>query len=316
MIVTAEQIHQCIQPAALVDKLQAAFASEINTPKRQHFDIENPLCERETTLLVMPSWQVGSDIGVKLVTVVPEADKFNLPSIQGTYVLLDAVRGGVKAVLDAPSLTAKRTAAASALASRFLSSESASTLLMVGTGTLAPELIKAHCSVREIKKVLVWGRTQEKASKVKKITEAWSSNLEIEVINDLQQGVEQADIISCATMSMTPLIKGNWLRPGQHLDMVGAYRPDMREADDDVVKRCRIFVDNVKTATIETGDLAIPLAQGVISEQSIEADLFSLSKGLFDVNRSHRDITFFKSVGHALEDLAAAQLVMEQLNEQ
>lgn len=324
MIITAEQIQGCVSHSALVDKLQQAFASEIHTPKRQHFDIQNPLCERETTLLVMPSWQVGKDIGVKLVTVVPEADKFNLPSIQGTYVLIDAVKGGVKAVLDAPSLTAKRTAAASALASRFLSSLSASTLLMVGTGTLAPELIKAHCSVRNINKVIIWGRNRDKAeavkAKVRKPSETTGNgdvaDLVVETASNLKAAVAQADIISCATMSMEPLIKGDWLRPGQHLDMVGAYRPDMRETDDTAVQKCRLFVDNKQTAIVETGDLAIPIRQGVISEQDIEADLFALCKGQVNFSRSPRDITLFKSVGHALEDLAAAQLVMEHIDVQ
>jgi len=311
--ISAELINDVITPLPLVDKLQSAFASDITTPQRQHFDIPNPELSRETTLLVMPSWEVGADIGVKLVTVVPESFQFNLPSIQGSYVLMDAVKGGVKAMLDAPTLTAKRTAAASALASRFMSKTDSKVLLMVGTGTLAPELIQAHCAVRPIEKILIWGRNSDKAVQVKNKLSFLQQS--IDVVDDLADAVKKADIISCATMSLTPLIEGAWLLSGQHLDMVGAYRPDMREADDECITRSRIVVDNFSTAIIETGDLKIPLETGVITKTDIEADLFALCRGEYEFVRDEQDITLFKSVGHALEDLAAAQLVIEKINE-
>ena len=309
--ISAEQIHQLIKPSELVEKLKLGFASEITTPLRQHFDIPNPLSARETTLLMMPSWQQGQDIGIKLVTVVPDSYKYDLPSIQGVYVLMDAVKGNVKAMMDAPALTAKRTAAASALASQFLSNPKSEELTMVGTGTLSPELIKAHCAVRPIKRVNIWGRNIDKAQAVK--AKLNHLGVQIDVVEDLAQAVERADIISCATMSQTPLIKGEWLKPGQHLDMVGAYRPDMREADDDCIRRSRVFVDNMQGACKETGDIKIPLESGVLSKEQIGADLFALSRGSYIFTRQSTDITMFKSVGHALEDLCAAQLVVNQL---
>ncbi len=314
MFINSEQIQQLIQPKDLVDKLQQAFASEISTPVRQHFDIPNPSCERETTLLLMPSWQVGADIGVKLVTVVPEADKFNLPSIQGSYVLMDAVKGGVKSIIDVPTLTAKRTAAASALASRFLSRHDSEILCMVGTGTLAPELIIAHCAVRPISQVMEWGRDLSKAKAVIEKVAAKLPNVCFSAAEELEQAVKGADIVSCATMSMTPLIFGDWLSPGQHIDLVGAYRPDMREADDAVIQKAKWFVYNLDTACKETGDLVIPIANGLITPNDVHADLFALCRGEAVFERNRQDITVFKSVGHALEDLAAAQLIMEQLN--
>lgn len=314
-IITAAQVNEILQPKALVAKLKQAFASDIETPLRQHFDIANPDSERETTLLVMPSWQSGADIGVKLVTVVPESYKYELPSIQGVYTLMDAVKGGVKAMIDAPSLTAKRTAAASALASSFVSRKDTSSMLMIGTGTLSPELIQAHCAVRPITHVKVWGRNAEKAQRVidglnNKSTMA---AITFEVATDLDKAITQVDLISCATMSQTPLVKGQLLIPGQHLDMVGAYRPDMREADDDCIRRCALIVDNYKGALQETGDIKIPLAQGLLKVEDIKADLFELCQGEVELVRHSQDITMFKSVGHALEDLAAAQLIATEL---
>lgn len=307
--ITADEIKQCLKPIDLVAKLKESFAGDINTPMRQHFDIPNPHSERETTLLVMPSWQVGHDIGIKLVTVVPDSFKYNLPSIQGVYVLFDAVKGNVQATFDAPALTAKRTAAASALASSFLSRTDSKKLTMIGTGTLSAELIEAHCAVRNIDSITIWGRNLEKAAEVK--NKLAHLSISINIIDDIETAVKQADIISCATLSQTPLIQGKWLSKGQHLDMVGAYRPDMREADDACIKRSRIIVDNYAGACKETGDIKIPLDTGVISRSELEADLFELCRGDKTFTRKSSDITFFKSVGHALEDLAAAQLIMK-----
>ncbi|TDF34489.1 ornithine cyclodeaminase family protein [Alteromonadaceae bacterium M269] len=310
--IPAEVINQRLKPLELVDKLEHAFASDITTPMRQHFDIPNPFSSRENTLLVMPSWQQGSDIGIKLVTVTPDSHKYDLPSVQGVYVLFDAVKGNVKAMMDAASMTAKRTAAASALASRYLSRENSYTLLMVGTGTLSPELIKAHCAVRPIEQVFIWGRDSAKAAQVKdKINEL---NITISVVEHLADAVPQADIVSCATLSREPLVLGKWLQSGQHLDFVGAYRPDMREADDECVRRSRIVVDNHQSACKETGDIKTPLETGVLSIDDIEADLFELCRREKQFERQPSDITFFKSVGHALEDLAAAQLLTSKMD--
>lgn len=311
--ISAQQVKENLPIASLIEALSQAFASDIETPLRQHFDIANPHSERETTLLMMPSWQAGKDIGIKLVTVVPESYKYDLPSIKGIYVLIDAVTGVVKANIDAPALTARRTAAASALASNLLSRSDSQSLLMVGTGTLSSELIKAHCAVRPIKRVCVWGRDFAKAQAI--VEQVANENLDVVAVENLADAVQEVDIISCATMSSEPLIKGEWLKPGQHLDMVGAYRPDMREADDLCVLQSRIVVDNKQGALKETGDLVIPINNQVISASAVEADLFGLCRNEVTFERANDDITFFKSVGHALEDLAAAQLLVKNLQE-
>lgn len=309
--IEANQVNQALTFAKLVPALEQAFAGDVTVPPRLHFDIENPNASRETTLLIMPAWQSGEVAGVKLVTVAPENATKNLPSIQGSYLLFNVDDGQLIAIMDAPTITAKRTAAASALASSFLSRVDSETLLVVGTGTLSPQLIEAHASVRPIKQVKVWGRSIEKAQAVcDKVTHL---ALDCKAVSSIEDHIAKADIISCATLSQTALIQGKWLVPGQHLDMVGAYRPDMREMDDECIKRASIYVDNTESAIRETGDLAIPLAEGVITLSDINADLFSLCKKEQIVHRNTSQITLFKSVGHALEDLAAARLVAEHL---
>jgi len=312
LTIDANAVEQSLNFSELIIALDNAFTADITVPPRLHFDMDNPKSSRETTLLIMPAWQAGDVAGVKLVTVAPENSGKDLPSIQGTYLLLDVDTGSMKAMIDAPSLTAKRTAAASALAAKYLSRENSEKLLMVGTGTLAPQLIEAHASIRPIKQVYVWGRDIEKAKKV--CQQVAHLDLLCTAIEDIAAHVGEVDIISCATLSKDPLILGEWLKPGQHLDMVGAYRPDMREMDDACLAKGKVFVDNYEGALRETGDIKIPLDNGIIKKQDIKADLFSLCRKEYTYERKTDDISIFKSVGHALEDLTAARLVFEQLN--
>ncbi|MGB0835744.1 MAG: ornithine cyclodeaminase family protein [Psychrobium sp.] len=306
----ANQVQDALSFPALIKALKEAFCSDITVPMRHHHDMANPKASRETTLLLMPAWQAGEKAGVKMVTVAPDNAQVDLPSIQGIYLLMDLHTGTPEIMMDAPTLTSNRTAAASALAASFLARKDASRLFMVGTGALSPQLIRAHHAVRPITHVTVWGRSKAKAQAV--IDQVQDLNLTFEITDSIEQGVKNADIVSVATLSQTPLIKGGWLSEGQHVDLVGAYRPDMREADDDVVKRCDIFVDHRPGATKETGDIKIPLDNGVISIDDLKADLFELSSGKHYGRDSNQQITLFKSVGHALEDLAAAMLVAQK----
>jgi ornithine cyclodeaminase len=265
-------------------------------------------------MLLMPAWTPGKSAGVKIVAVSPHNSEKNLPTIQGTYLYFDSQTGSIKAILEAKTLTNKRTAAASALASVFLSREDAAALLMIGTGSLAPDLIRAHCSVRPIKKVWIYGRSYEKALAVAEKLGAERFN--IAAVDDLQQAVTTADIISCATISEKPLFPGKWLKPGQHLDLVGSYKPNMREADDETILRSSIFLDNYKGGLKETGDIVIPVQQGILDPKSIKADLFELCAESKPGRRSRMEITLFKSVGHALEDLAAADYYYQEFQKQ
>ncbi len=312
--VNGEFIASNLRFEALIPALQKAFCSDVVVPMRHHHDFENPKEGLDSTLLLMPAWQPSEHLGVKVVTVSPENGQYNLPSIQGLYILMDAQKGMPLSIMDAKALTVKRTAAASALASQFLSNKDASSLLMVGTGALAPNLIEAHAAVRPIENVFVWGRNIEKAKLV--LQQVAHLGLHVEVVSDIESVASEVDILSCATLSPTPLIKGAWLRNGQHIDLVGAYKPDMREADDNLISKVRLYVDNFEGAIKETGDIVLPLNSKIISKRDIQGDLFELCREQKEGRGSEEEITCFKSVGHALEDLVAAGLVYEKLQEQ
>ena len=303
----ADHIDKVLDFPRLIDALKQGFSQPYITPQRMHIDYHNPNDQNENTMLLMPAIRCGKAAGVKIINVATGNEKRELATIQGIYILLDAVSGIPLAVLDAKSLTNWRTAASSALAAGFLATRSAGTLLMVGTGSLAPYLIEAHAVNRPIRNLIIYGRSHEKAKRI--ATQFAHRFKNVSVADQLSLVVERADIISVATLSKDPLINGNWLRPGQHLDLVGSFKPDMREADDQVIIRSKIYVDDLGFAPAESGDLAIPLQQGVIKEDDILGDLFQLCTGQVQGRSSEDEITLFKSVGHALEDLIAAQMI-------
>ena len=289
----------------LISEIKTHFSDDVVVvPMRHHHDFPNPKVKSDSTLLLLPAWNPSKTAGVKIVTISPENGQFDLPSIQGTYIYLDAIKGSIKAILEAKSLTAKRTAATSALASSFLSKKNATSLLMVGTGALSKNLIKAHAAVRPITKVYVWGRNFEKA---KAICNALKhEKFSVTAIQKIEEKISEVDIISCATLSKEPLIIGKHLKPGQHIDLVGAYKKDMREADDEVIMKATVFIDTFQGGLKESGDIVIPLQNGTLKEEDIKADLFQLCNHQKDGRFSDSEITLFKSVGHAIEDLAAA----------
>jgi ornithine cyclodeaminase len=303
---SAEDIAAITHFPSLIEALKKGFQSEIVTPKRHHHDFANP-GKLDSTLLLMPSWQIGKRLGVKVVTVSPENKE--LPSIHGVYLLFDASNGKPIAQFEGKALTKLRTAAASALASSYLSRPDSKNLLMIGTGALAEPLIRAHCSVRNIEKIKVWGRNAEKAQAV--IESIGINGVVVSVSSDLEHSVKESDIISSATLSVNPLVFGKWAKPGQHYDLVGAYKPNMREADDDLIQMVSVFVDTFQGRR-ESGDIAIPLDSGVLKEADVQDDLFGLTGGRQGRKNDH-EITLFKSVGHALEDLVAANYFYEKL---
>jgi ornithine cyclodeaminase/alanine dehydrogenase-like protein (mu-crystallin family) len=295
----------------LIDRLKEGFSSSnIQVPLRHHHDYPNPPEDKDSTLLLMPAFNPGIEAGVKIVTVSPNNGKYNLPAIQGTYIYLDAQKGNIKAILDAKSLTTKRTSCTSALASSFLSRENSSSLLMIGTGALAKNLILAHTSIRPITKVYIWGRTLEKAQSI--CDELADFPFSCTAIATIEEKIAEVDIISCATLSPTPLVFGKWLKEGQHLDLVGAYKKDTREADDEAVLKSSVFLDTYQGGLKESGDIVIPLNNGTLKTEDIKADLFELCNGTKKGRTSEKEITYFKSVGHALEDLVAASYFYEE----
>jgi ornithine cyclodeaminase len=308
-IIGATEVHAALDFVSLVESLRQMFRSGCTVPVRHHHGVEVPGAP-EATLLLMPAWQSGQHIGVKMVTVFPSNAERSLPSVMGIYVLLDGKTGEPLALIDGPALTLRRTAAASALAASYLARADCERLLVIGTGALAPHLVEAHASVRPIRNVLVWGRNQEKAAKLAHRLDR--RTMKVAATDDLAAAVRGAHIITCATLSTAPLVLGQWLPLGVHLDLVGGFTPQMREADDEAVRRARVFVDTRAGALKEAGDIVQPIAGGVLSEDDVAGDLFELCRGVKAGRRYHDQITLFKSVGTALEDLAAAQLAFER----
>jgi ornithine cyclodeaminase len=320
-ILSAAEVDAALDDLALIDRLEALFRAGCEMPPRHHHTLAEPAGpgSANATLLLMPAWTrgPGSHLGIKLVTVFPDNGKRGLPSIYGQYLLLDGATGAPLALLDGTMLTKRRTACASGLASRYLSRPQSRRLLMIGTGALAPQLIRVHAKVRPIDEVAIWGRRLAQAEALARelaasLPATLGRPLSVRAVSDRREAVAAADIISCATLSKTPLVEGDWLREGQHIDLVGAYTPEMRESDDKAVGRARVFVDTRAGALKEAGDIVQPLANGTIAAHDVVADLFELARG----ERSGRPasdatgITLFKSVGAALEDLAAAELAV------
>ena len=309
--ITQEQLEEALDFPSLIDGLRTAFRQNITVPDRHHHDYPNPAEGIHSTLLLMPAWEAGAYLGVKVITVSPHNGKYDLPAVQGSYLLFDAVKGLPLAQIEAKTLTALRTAAASALASSYLSHPDSTSLLMIGTGALAPNLIRAHASIRSLDRVFVWGRRPHRAAAI--VESLQDASFHIEAVETIEEVIREADIISCATLSPTPLVYGDHLRTGQHLDLVGSFKPNMREADDETVRRASIFVDVRDSAPNESGDLAIPIQRRILTRASIKADLFELCRGKHPGRNHDEEITFFKSVGHALEDLAAAKMAYEKV---
>ena len=308
-IISVGEVEAALDFDSLVERLRQAFRSDIEAPIRHHHTIETASAQ-DATLLLMPAWQARRHIGIKLATVFPDNVDLGLPAVMGVYLLLDGKSGSPLALLDGPMLTVRRTAAASALASRYLSRPDSERLLMVGTGAMAPHLILAHAAVRPICNVLIWGRSADKAAKLAKSLDR--KDFRVSHTTDLEDAARGAHIVSCATLTREPLIRGAWLQPGQHIDLVGGFRPDMREADDEAIRRARVFVDTHAGASKEAGDIVQPLESGVLAAEDIAADLFELTRGDKAGRRFYDQITLFKSVGTAIEDLAAAQLTVER----
>ena len=301
-----DEVHRLLDYETLIGRLRDGFRRNITVPLRHHHRL--PYSGNKASLILMPSWDEEA-FGVKLISLMPDNPARDLPSIQGTYLLFDGKTGVPVAAADAGALTLRRTAAASALAASFLARQYSETLLMVGAGALAPHLVRAHCSVRPIRQVFLFNRTRSRA--VALAGELQDEKFKVEVVDDLPGVAPEADVISCATASQEPLVKGAWIQPGTHLDLVGGFTPAMREVDDEAVAASRIFVDTREGALNEAGDLIQPLENGTISEDRIEGELSDLVAISGPARRTPQEITLFKSVGTALEDLVAARLLLE-----
>ncbi len=260
----------------------------------------------DAAFLMKPGWVAGDVIAVKAVTFFPNNGQLDLPTINAGVLLFSGANGTFLGACDGNVLTTRRTAAASAVAAKRLARVDAKRLLVVGTGALAPMTARAHCAVRDFEVVEVWGRNVDKAREL--ANSLIAENIPASVAEELDVAVGRADVITCSTGAKSPLVKGALLQPGAHVDLIGAFTPEMRESDDDVVRRSTIFADTRADGTL-AGDLAQPLAAGLISADDIAGDLAELVNGTHPGRTSDEEITMFKSAGFALEDVAAARLV-------
>ena len=307
-IIDAATVATRLQPEALVTALARMFRDGCSTPVRHHHTVPVPGAP-DATLLLMPAWRAGAHLGIKIVTIFPGNSRRHLPAVSAAYILVNADTGVVQAMIDGGELTARRTAATSALAAQYLARRDAKSLLIVGTGRVARQLAQYHVALRpDLNVVRVWGRTDTHAASM--ADELRACGIDARVASDLAVAAAESDIISAATLATEPLIHGAWIRPGTHVDLVGGYTPGMREADDALIEKARVFVDTREGAMHEAGDIASPIAAGVLQPDDVR-DLHDLCRGVQPGRQREDEITVFKSVGAALEDLAAAILIVE-----
>ncbi len=302
---SAEEVHSALSLPALADAIAEAFRAGTSAPLRHAHAIS-----ATDTLLLMPAWNAGKAgvIGVKLVTVLPNNRARGLSTVNALYVLFDRESGEPRAVIDGEALTLRRTAAASLLAARYLARIDARNVLIVGTGRLARFMAQAHCAGRDVERLLIWGRNPEHAQALASTLR--TEGLPAEAAFDLQSAVGASHIVSCATTAASPVVHGAWLAAGTHLDLVGAFRRDMREVDDAAVARSQVYVDTYAGALTEAADVIEPIERGVIAREDVRGELAELVTGSVSGRKRADHITLFKSVGTAIEDLAAASLLV------
>lgn len=302
--IDARRTREALPFAALIPTLREAFASGATVPPRHHHHIPLP-DGTEATLLLMPAWQQGGYLGIKIVNVFPGNSAKGLPGLHSTYLLCDGTTGRPLALIDGNEITGRRTVGTAALGASYLAREDASSLLVVGSGRIASLAPEAFAQVRRIERVTIWDRTLAKAEAL--ADRLRGQGFAARAASSLPDAVTEADIVCCATLSTAPLIRGEWLRPGTHLDLIGSFRPGMRETDDACMQRGRLFVDSAD-ALRESGDLVQPIAAGAIDETAVLGTLSDLCAGRSRGREGKDEITIFKAVGTALSDIAAAAL--------
>jgi ornithine cyclodeaminase len=301
---TAAQVHAALDLDALADAIGRTLLASPVAPLRHAHALSGT-----DSLLLMPAWSANA-LGVKLVTVMPGNPAHGRATVSAIYVLFDRASGEARGVIDGEALTLRRTAAVSLLAARHLARADARNALIIGTGKLAPYMAHAHARARRLERLWIWGRRGEGAQSMAQRLR--DEGLPAQAVDDLEAAVRGADIISCATTSTYPIVRGAWVAEGTHLDLVGGFRRGMREADDDAVARARIVVDTYAGALAEAADILEPLEAGVINRASIVAELSELLADPARGRTAAGDITLFKSVGTAVADLAAAELLLER----
>ena len=308
-VVDAGETERALPFATLIPALRDMFVGGCVAPARHHHRIELAP-EPDATLLLMPAWKPHDALGVKILNVFPGNNKKGLPGLYSLYCLFDAEHGTPIALLDGNVITARRTAAVSALAGSYLARSDAASLLVVGAGRIASLLPEAYREVRAIHRVTVWNPTPAAAQAL--VNRLRALDFDASVAPDLEAAVRAADIVSSATLATRPLVLGEWLHSGIHLDLIGSFTPEMRETDDAAIRRASVFVDT-ETALAESGDLLQPLQSGAFIASRLAGTLSDLCTGRHPGRRDSQELTLFKASGTAMSDLAAAMVARTRL---
>lgn len=310
LMLDADKLLDCMPFTTLVDELSAMHLEPIGLIDEMLMESTDD-SDNVSHFFIRSGWQPEKAVGAKVITVFPRNNqKRDWPSIQAVYVLFEGVNGTPIACLDGTALTWLKTAGDSALGSKLLSRENIESMLMIGAGQMAPHLVSAHCEVRpSLKRVQVWNRSSDKAQQLCERLATRFPGIDFSTVDDIESGARQADLICSAIGCNQPVIEGAWLKPGAHVDLVGAYTADMREADDEVLSRGSLFVDARETTINHIGELTIPLAAGVISEADVLADFSDLCQRRHSGRQSDDEITVFKNGGGGHLDLMCARIL-------
>jgi alanine dehydrogenase len=306
----ADKILNSMSFTTLVDELAAMHCDPIGLIDEMLMGSRDA-SDNVNHFFIRTGWQPEKAVGAKVITVFPRNNQQReWPSIQAVYILFEGVNGTPIACLDGTALTWIKTATDSALGSCLLSRENIETMLMIGAGQMAPHLVSAHCAVRpSLKQVQIWNRTGDKAAALCASLAEKFPQIEFAPMSEIESGAREADLICSAIGCEAPIIEGAWLKPGTHVDLIGAYTPAMREADDECLRRGSLFVDARETTLHHIGELMIPLANGVISEQDVLADLSDLCQQRHEGRQSDAEITLFKNGGGGHLDLMCARIL-------
>ncbi|MDH3632375.1 MAG: ornithine cyclodeaminase [Gammaproteobacteria bacterium] len=310
LMLDADKILNSISFSTLVDELAAMHREPIGLVDEmlmESTDNNNSVSH----FFIRTGWQPEKAVGAKVITIFPRNNqKQEWPSIQAVYILFEGVNGTPIACLDGTALTWVKTASDSALGSRLLSRENIESMLMIGAGQMAPHLVSAHCEARpSLKQVHVWNRTNDKAQNLCASLADKYPQISFTAVTEIEASARKADLICSAIGSTEPIVRGEWLKPGTHVDLIGAYTADMREADDECLRRGSLFVDARETTIHHIGELMIPLASGVISEADVLADFSDLCQQRHPGRQSADEITVFKNGGGGHLDLMCARIL-------
>ena len=308
-IISETQVHNALSYPDLVYKLKETYAGQFSMPPRNVYLLDENDHQKHDAFALLPSWN-DDIIAVKSFTYFPD-NPAPYKSLYSKIMLFDRKHGEPLALVDGTSCTFYRTAAMSALAADFLSRKQSKTMLLIGTGNLAPYLIKAHCSIRPLEKIIIWGRTPKKAFDIIDQVKTELADIEFSVANELKTACESADIIVCATGSPDILVKGDWVKPGTHTDFLGNHHADKRECDTELILKSSVYVDTYVNCFKEAGEILVPIEEGVFSKEEVKGEIAELCAGNIQGRQNDEEITLFKSVGSALSDLVAAKTAFQ-----